>query len=49
MRSIWTHYGKVLVRKCGQSNKTFEIKCSSDIGKFLTEHNLTAREPEATT
>ena len=47
--NIWTHYGKVLMRKCGQSNKTFEIKCSNDIARFLAEHNLTAREPTITT
>ena len=48
-RSIWTHFGKVLVKKHGDSTKTFEIKCSNDITKFLTEHNLTARESTDTT
>ena len=43
-RSIWTHYGKILIKKRGDSTTTHEIKSTSDIGKFLREHQLTARE-----
>ena len=48
-RSIWTHYGKILVRKSGTSTKTYEIKSGNDIRKFLAEHNLSVRDTSATT
>ena len=48
-RSIWTHNGKILVRMNNTSAKTFEIKSSNDIHRFLVEHNLTACEPPDTT
>ena len=42
-RSIWTHNGKILVRKNGSDNTTHEIKCTDNIQTFLAKHNLTAR------
>ena len=46
-RSIWTHFGKILVRKNGNSTKTYEIKSSEDIQCFLTEHNINAQDTPA--
>ena len=34
-RSIWTHFGKILVKKAGNTSTTYEIKSSNDIQKFL--------------
>lgn len=48
-RSIWTHFGKVLVRKSGTSSTIREIKSSQDIQNFLSEHNLSVRETDTTT
>ena len=42
-RSIWTHNGRILVRKNGSDNTTYEIKCTDNIKTFLAKHNLTAR------
>ena len=42
-RSIWTHFGKILVRKAGSDTKTFEIKSDIDIDKFLHAHGMSAR------
>ena len=44
-RSIWTHNGRILIRKCGDGYATCEIKCKDDIMLFLAKHNLTARDP----
>ena len=43
-RSIWTHFGKILIKKAGQRTKTFEIKSTADIDKFLTIHSLESRD-----
>ena len=43
-RSIWTHYGKIFIKKAGNRTKTFEIKASSDIDKFLMDYNLDPRD-----
>ena len=44
-RSIWTHNGRILIRKSGDGNTTCEIKYKDDIMLFLAKHNLTARDP----
>ena len=43
-RSIWTHYGKILVKMAGLRTRTYEIKSTIDIDNFLTEHALTSRD-----
>ena len=42
-RSIWTHYGKILVRKAGSTTRTYEIKSDIDIKKFLDAHGMAAQ------
>ena len=39
-RSIWTHHGKILVRKAGSDTRTCEIKSEIDIKKFLDAHGM---------
>ena len=46
-RSIWTHHGKILIKKVGSSDTPIEIKGSGDIGLFLQKYKLVAREPES--
>ena len=43
-RSIWTHYGKILVKKAGDRTTTYEIKSINDIERFLKNHNLVPRD-----
>ena len=43
-RSIWTHHGKILIKKAGERTKTFEIKSATDIDRFLSNHNLESRD-----
>ena len=46
-RSIWTHHGKILIKKVGTNDTPLEIKTSNDIGLFLQKHGLVPRGTES--